>query len=95
MLSPMPARNPQRPVPASPSGEKEDLGLLGVGLDGDDGHQRLTHGHGFCVVGGSAETHERMQEFVLRMNEKLRRQGKRFQDLSRPEFEDLARDSWA
>ena len=73
--------------------ERENLGLLGVGLDGDDGHKRLTRGEGFCVVGGSAETHERMQDLVIRMDEKLRRQGKRFQDLSRPEFENLARDS--
>ena len=71
----------------------EQVGLLGVGLDADDGHKRLTRGDDFCVVGGSAETHERMQDLVIRMNEKLRRQGKSFRDLSHPEFEELARDS--
>ena len=92
MLSPMPTRNTSSDSSTKANG-KEDLGLLGVGLDGDDGHQRLTHGEGFCVVGGSEETHERMQDLVIRMNEKLRSQGRRFQDLSRPEFEELARDS--
>ncbi len=72
----------------------EEVGLLGVGLDNDDGHKRLTRGDDFCVVGGSAETHERMQDLVIRMNEKLRRQGKSFRDLSHPEFEELARDSF-
>jgi hypothetical protein len=93
MLSQMPARQPRNET-ARPKDEQETLGLLGVGLDGDDGHQRLTRGVDFCLVGGSAETHERMTDLVLRMNEKLKRAGKRFQDLSSPEFEDLARESF-
>ncbi len=27
--------------------------LLGVGLDNRDGHQRITRGDNFCLVGGS------------------------------------------
>lgn len=68
-------------------------GLLGVGLDGQDGHSRLTKGDDFLLVGGSAETHERMQELVVRMNERLKRKGRSIGDLTRREFEDLARDS--
>lgn len=77
-----------------PKGDEVDMGLLGVGLDGQDGHSRVTRGDDFCLVGGSQETHERMQDLVIRMNETLKRKGKRFQDLSRPEFEELAHDSF-
>ena len=67
--------------------------LLGVGLDGVDGHKRVTQGGDFLLLGGSEETHERMQDLVVRMNEKLRRKGKSFRDLSEQEFEDLAQES--
>jgi len=68
-------------------------GLLGLGLDNHDGHSRTTRGEDFLLVGGSAETHERMQDLVIRMGEKLKRSGRSFGDLSRREFEDLARDT--
>jgi hypothetical protein len=68
-------------------------GLFGVGLDGQDGHRRVTKGDDFLLVGGSAETHERMQDLVVRMDESLKRTGKRFADLTKREFEDLARDT--
>lgn len=68
-------------------------GVLGVGLDATDGHSRTTRGDDFLLVGGSAETHERMQDLVVRMGEKLKRSGRRFADLSRREFEDLARET--
>ncbi len=77
-----------------PNDQAVDMGLLGVGLDGQDGHRRVTRGDDFCLVGGSEETHERMQDLVIRMNETLKSKGKRFQDLSRPEFEELAHDSF-
>ena len=52
------------------------LGLLGVGLDNDDGHRRITRSESFLLVGGSAETHERMQETAIRFEEGLERRGK-------------------
>ena len=70
-------------------------GLFGLGLDGQDGHQRLTKGEDFFLVGGSQETHGRMQDLVLRMTERLKRRGKKFGDLTRSEFEDLARDTFS
>jgi len=70
-------------------------GFLGVGLDNDDGHSRVTKGDDFCLVGGSQETHERMQDLVMRMHEKLRSQGKKIRDLSRDEFEKLAGESFS
>ncbi len=68
-------------------------GVLGVGLDGEDGHHRITKGEDFVLLGGSSETHERLQELVLRMRDTLKKRGKRFGDLSRDEFEELAHDS--
>jgi len=70
--------------------EREKRGLLGVGLDGEDGHVRVTRGPNFHLVGGSHETHESMQEKCVRFNEKLDQRRKRLEDLGRREFLDLA-----
>ena len=56
------------------------LALLGVGLDGTDGHRRITRTDDFLLVGGSAETHERMQETAVRFEEALERRGKTLAD---------------
>ena len=98
MLTPMSDRDPQNGSrsPASakdPQDEAKLNGVLGLGLDDDGGHHRVTKGPDFQLVGGSAETHERMQDLVMRMRETLKRQGKTIRDLNRREFEDLARDS--
>ena len=73
--------------------DRVESGLLGVGLDGTDGHKRVTQGKDFVLLGGSEETHERMTDLVVRMNEQLKRKGKRYSDLTREEFEDLATDA--
>ncbi len=49
--------------------------MLGVGLDNDDGHKRITAGEKFLIVGGSAETHERMTEAVVKTFEELKQRG--------------------
>ncbi len=54
----------------------EVLGFLGVGLDNDDGHKRLTRSESFLLVGGSEETHERMQETAIKFDEALDKRGK-------------------
>ena len=66
--------------------------LLGLGLDGADGHVRLTRGRNFRLIGGSQETHERMQEVAIKLDEKLSSRGKQLQDVTRQEFKDLARE---
>jgi hypothetical protein len=63
--------------------------LLGVGLD-DDGHKRLTRGDNFVLVGGSRETHEVMTEKAVKINEKLAAKGKRLEEVSHEEFDDIA-----
>lgn len=67
--------------------------LFGLGLDGKDGHKRVTNGDNFYLVGGSEETHERMTETAVKFNETLSRRGKNLEDLSREEFTDLMREA--
>jgi hypothetical protein len=63
--------------------------ILGLGLD-SDGHKRLTTGKNFVLMGGTQETHEVMTEKVVKINEKLNAAGKRLEDVSREEFDDIA-----
>jgi hypothetical protein len=63
--------------------------MLGLGLD-SDGHKRVTTGPNFALVGGKEETHEEMTEKAIKINEKLAAKGKRLEDVSREEFEDIA-----
>ena len=63
--------------------------MLGVGLD-SDGHKRLTTGPNFALMGGSAETHELMTEKVIKINEKLAAKGKKLENVSSEEFDDIA-----
>jgi len=56
------------------------LGLVAVGLDNVDGHQRITQTQDFLVVGGSEETHERMQETAMLFEEALERTGRTLAD---------------
>jgi hypothetical protein len=64
--------------------------MLGLGFD-SDGHKRLTTGPNFVLVGGTEETHELMTEQAIKINEKLAAKGKRLEDISHAEFDDLAR----
>ena len=64
--------------------------LLGLGLDNDDGHIRITRGENFRLLGGSHDTHQQMQEKCIKFNEKLRQRRKRLEDLQPSEFLDLA-----
>lgn len=63
--------------------------LLGVGLD-SDGHQRVTTGPNFALVGGTQETHELMTEKAIKINEKLSAKGRTMNSVSREEFDDIA-----
>ena len=63
--------------------------MLGLGLD-SDGHKRLTTGPNFALLGGSHDTHEAMTEKAIKINEKLAAKGKKLQDVSREEFDDIA-----
>jgi len=79
--------------PKAKRDEDVKRGLLGIGFDGRDGHKRVTSGNDFTLLGGSQETHEQMQDLVMRLEEKAKRRGKRIRDLEGDEFEDLVRES--
>lgn len=69
------------------------LGFLGVGLDSKDGHKRVTQADHFVLLGGSAETHEHMQDVAIYFNESLEKRGKRLQETEPDEALDLLRDA--
>jgi hypothetical protein len=73
--------------------DKRVLGFLGVGLDATDGHRRITRSEHFLLVGGSAETHERMQDTAIRFGEALERRGKTLPEASAEEVVDLLREA--
>ncbi|HEV3263506.1 MAG TPA: hypothetical protein VG013_42110 [Gemmataceae bacterium] len=75
------------------NGEKQVLGFLGVGLDNKDGEKRITRSEHFILVGGSEETHERMQDTAIRFGEKLKDRGKALHETSADEAIDLLRES--
>lgn len=51
-------------------------GIIGVAVDAEDGHQRITRMDGMVLYGGSSTTHERMQETAIRFTEELEKRGK-------------------
>ena len=63
--------------------------LLGVGLDHNDGHKRITQGEQFTLVGGSQETHERMTETVVKTFEDLKHRGKDLREVEPRELRDI------
>ncbi len=68
-------------------------GLLGVGLDGSDGHKRITQGEKFLLVGGSEETHGRMTETVVKTFEELKRRDKELHQVEPKELADILHKS--
>ncbi len=67
--------------------------LLGVGLDGNDGHTRVTRGENFHLVGGSQDTHSQMQEQAIKFNEELEKRGRSLDKLGHDEFIDIAHET--
>jgi len=67
-------------------------GLLGVGFDAEDGHTRISRGPNFYLVGGSEETHARMQETAVRFNERVEDLGKSLPEINREDLRDIVND---
>ena len=76
-------------VPRKTRSKQEVVGLLGVGLDNADGHKRVTEADDFVLIGGSHETHERMQDVAIHFSESLKERGKRLKDASPEEVIEL------
>ncbi|MCF7689828.1 MAG: hypothetical protein K9M98_13180 [Cephaloticoccus sp.] len=68
-------------------------GLLGIGLDNQDGHKRITTGDKFAIVGGSEETHGRMTETVIKTFEELKGRGKQLHEVEAVELTDIIKQS--
>lgn len=75
------------------AGKQAKAHMLGVGLDRPDGHVRITQGPNFTVLMGSEETHEALRGTCMKIGEKLRRRGKRLENVSREEFQDLVHEA--
>ena len=67
-------------------------GMLGVGLDNDDGHKRITRGPNFYLVGGSQRTHEHMQSIAIRFNEKVDERDKRLEDINARDLSEIVEE---
>ncbi len=91
------ARKPSdAPAPAAAPAAKNSsrrAGLLGVGLDNSDGHKRITTGEQFVLVGGSAETHERMAETTIKTFEELKRRAKHLESVDPRELAEIIHKS--
>lgn len=64
-------------------------GILGVGLDNEDGHKRITTGEKFVLVGGSQDTHERMTETMVKTFEELKRRDKQLENVDPRELGEI------
>ena len=70
--------------------KKQKPKIVGLGLDNQDGHVRVTRSENFQLIGGSEETHEVMQEKSIKFDEKLNARGKDLEQLEPQEFMDIA-----
>jgi hypothetical protein len=77
-------------MPAKKTTRRKKALLLGLGLDGKDGHTRVTVGRNYRLVGGSADTHGAMQEKAIKLNEHLAQRGKTLETVGREEFVEIA-----
>jgi hypothetical protein len=67
----------------------EVVGLLGVGLDNKDEHKRITKSEEMILVGGSQETHAKMQDVAIRFSESLKHRGKTLREATVEEVVDI------
>ncbi|MES2693464.1 MAG: hypothetical protein V4773_08325 [Verrucomicrobiota bacterium] len=79
----------RRKRPQPPKKAPGPVGLVGVGLDNEDGHKRITTGDQFVLVGGSQDTHEHMTETVVKTFEELKRRDKRLETLDPRELAEI------
>lgn len=69
--------------------QKKVSHLVGLGLDNEDGHKRLTRAEKFSIVGGSEETHDRMTETLIKTCEDIKTRGKTLEEVSKDELTDI------
>ena len=79
------SKKKKKPVPRA--------ALLGVGLDNEDGHKRITTGEQFAIVGGSDETHGRMTETAMKTFEELKSRRKQLHQIEPDELAEILHKS--
>lgn len=86
---------PRRRSPSKPAAKKNagSAHLLGVGLDNEDGHKRITRADKFTIVGGSEETHGRATETFIKTFEELKHRGKHLETVEPKELFDIIHKS--
>jgi hypothetical protein len=87
------SKKPTKPARPSKATPKPRAGLLGVGLDNDDGHKRITRGEQFVLVGGSDETHGRMTETAIKTFEELKRRDRQLETIDPRELAEIVHKS--
>ena len=85
----MTPRRKRKPATRKPT----KAALLGLGLDNDDGHKRITTGEQFAIVGGSEETHGRMTETVVKTFEELKSRKKHLHQVEPAELAEILHKS--
>ena len=75
--------------PARKKRQPKISGIVGVGLDNEDGHKRITTGEKFVLVGGSQDTHERMTETMVKTFEELKRRDKHLENVDPRELVEI------
>ena len=91
-MSKKPTRSARAAAPAKTK-SKVRAGLLGLALDNEDGHKRITQGEQFVLLGGSQETHEKMTETVVKTFEELKRRHKRLETVEPKELAEILQRS--
>ncbi|KXU35830.1 hypothetical protein AXK11_05700 [Cephaloticoccus primus] len=64
-------------------------GLLGLGFDNEDGHKRITTADQFAIIGGSADTHDRMTETLMKTFEELKKRSKHLEQVGPKELAEI------
>jgi hypothetical protein len=77
--------------PSQSEQKAKSAALLGLAFDAEDEQKRLTRGPNFVLFGGSQDTHARMQETAVKVNEQLDKRGKRLEDVGLRELRDIVR----
>ncbi len=72
---------------------KSQAHLLGLGLDNEDGHKRITTAEQFTILGGSEETHGRMTETVIKTFEELKSRRKKLHAIEPQELAEIIHQS--
>ena len=73
--------------------KNEPTKLIGLGLDSQDGHKRMTKSERFMILGGSEETHETITETVIKTFETLDKKGKTLDTVENQELGDIIQSS--